>query len=75
MSSLAMEAAVNVRTCFYRSGYDISVPLAPKSRFPKLATVHPSARRFFLAFKVRWGSCHGGVDRVILVLGPNISDW
>lgn len=52
-ASFAMEAAVNVRTCFYRSGYDISIPLAPRSLFPELATVHPLGRRFFLAFKVR----------------------
>ncbi|CAM9719158.1 unnamed protein product, partial [Ectocarpus fasciculatus] len=39
--SYAMEAATNMHTCFYRSGYDISVPLAPPSVFNHLADFAP----------------------------------
>ncbi|CAN0315169.1 unnamed protein product [Pylaiella littoralis] len=49
--SYAMEAASNLRTCFYRAGYDISVPLSPKHVFPALAAIPPSDRQFFLTTK------------------------
>lgn len=54
--SYAMEAATNAHTCFYRSGYDISIPLPPKHVFPKLATVSPWDREFLLTTKVRCSS-------------------
>lgn len=51
-NSFAMEAASNMRTCYYRSGYDISLPLVPKKNFPGLADVLPGDRKYFLTIKV-----------------------
>lgn len=51
--SYAMEAASNMHTCFYRSGYDISVNLAPQRMYDNLANIAPYDRKFFLTTKVR----------------------
>lgn len=51
-NSYAMEAASNIRTCLYRSGYDISIPLSPKHVFSELSATPAADRRFFLTVKV-----------------------
>lgn len=51
-NSLAMEGASNIRTCYYRSGYDMSVPLSPERLFLDLADIPATERRFFLTVKV-----------------------
>lgn len=50
--SFAIDAASNTHSCLYRSGYDVSLPLAPKKRFDALAEIAPSDRAFLLTFKV-----------------------
>lgn len=50
---MAMEAASNVRTCMYRSGFDMSVPLSPEHLFPQFAEVPAIYRKYFLTVKVR----------------------
>lgn len=50
--SFAMEAASNTKTCFYRSGYDMSVPLTAKHPHTELASVPPLERKFFLTIQV-----------------------
>ena len=47
-----MDASSNMHPCFYRSGYDVSLPLAPKKHLTSLAEVAPSERAFFLTTKV-----------------------
>lgn len=51
--SYAMDWAFDHQTCFYRSGYDLSLPLKPKVLFPQFASVPSTNRKFFLTFKVR----------------------
>ncbi|CAN0320203.1 unnamed protein product, partial [Pylaiella littoralis] len=66
--SYAMEAASNMKTCFYRTGYDISVPLAPRNVYPSLAAIPSWDRQFFLTTK---GSVYlsrgGSEERMSLV--------
>lgn len=50
--SYAMEAASTQHTCYYRSGYDISVGLWPKVTFHELQSIPPDHRRYFLTFRV-----------------------
>lgn len=50
--SYAMEGAANMPTCYYRSGFDIAVPLRSKKTFPLLSGVAPWNREFFLTVKV-----------------------
>ena len=50
--SYAMDASSNMHACLYRSGYDVSLPLAPKRHTRTLAEVAPSERTFFLTTKV-----------------------
>ena len=52
-TSYAMDAASNMHSCLYRSGYDISLPLFPKRDFHELADIPPTDRKFFLTTKVR----------------------
>lgn len=47
-----MEGASNIRTCFYRSEYDISLPLSPEKVFSELANIPATARKYFLTVKV-----------------------
>lgn len=51
-NSYAMEGASNQHTCYYRSEFDMSVPLPPNVVFPELAPVLPLDREYFLTFKV-----------------------
>lgn len=51
--SFAMDAASNMPPCMYRSGYDVSLPLAPKKNFHALAEIAPLDRAYFLTFKVK----------------------
>lgn len=51
--SYAMDAASNMHSCLYRSGYDISVPLNPKKTSRDLAETAPLDRLFFLTLKAR----------------------
>lgn len=53
-NSFAMEAASNMHTCYYRAGYDISMPLVPKNVFHELEGIAPLDREFFLTVKVRY---------------------
>lgn len=48
-----MEAASNMHTCYYRAGYDISMPLVPKNVFHEMEAIAPLDREFFLTVKVR----------------------
>ncbi|CAN0278721.1 unnamed protein product, partial [Hapterophycus canaliculatus] len=50
-NSYAMEGGSNQHACYYRSGYDISVPLAPKVLFPEFEKIPAGKRRYFLTFK------------------------
>lgn len=52
VDSFAMDASSNTHSCVYRSGYDVSLPLAPEKYYPDLATIAPLDRAFFLTFKV-----------------------
>ncbi|CAM9976215.1 unnamed protein product, partial [Ectocarpus sp. 12 AP-2014] len=66
--SFAMEAATNMHTCFYRTGYDISVPLTPKKVFHDLANVSPWDRQYFLTTKCSlYISGHGSEERISLL--------
>lgn len=47
-----MDASSNTHSCVYRSGYDVSVPLAPEKHYRDLAAIAPLDRAFFLTFKV-----------------------
>lgn len=50
--SFAMDAASNAHSCFYRSGYDVSLPLGPENHYHSLAEIASLDRSFFLTFKV-----------------------
>lgn len=50
--SYAMEAATSQHSCYYRSGYDISVGHYPKVVFHELQSTPPEDRRYFLTFRV-----------------------
>ncbi len=50
--SYAMDAASNMHSCVYRSGYDVSLPLAPEKHMRGLADIPPLGREFFLTMKV-----------------------
>lgn len=39
-------------TCYYRSGFDIAMPLRSKKTFPMLSAIAPWNREFFLTVKV-----------------------
>ncbi|CAN0380846.1 unnamed protein product, partial [Ectocarpus fasciculatus] len=66
--SFAMEAASNMHTCYYRSGYDISVPLAPRQVLHDLANVSPWDRQFFLTTKCTlYTAGHGSEERISLI--------
>ena len=56
-----MDWAFDHHTCFYRSGYDLSLPLKPKILFPQFASTPATNRKLFLTFKVR----HGTAGRVL----------
>lgn len=51
--TFAMDWAFDHHTCFYRSGYDLSLPLRPRVLFPHFVSTPATNRRFFLTFKVR----------------------
>lgn len=53
--SYAMEAASNMHSCVYRTGYDVSLPLGPEGYFHSLAKISPLDRNFFLTTKVGTG--------------------
>jgi len=50
--SYAMDASSNLHSCLYRSGYDVSLPLAPERHIRGLAEIPPLERDFFLTTKV-----------------------
>lgn len=50
--SMAMEAASNTHTCYYRRGFDMSVPLYPRETYLELEPIPPEEREFFLTVKV-----------------------
>lgn len=58
-----MDWAFDHHTCFYRSGYDFSLPLRPKVLFPKFASTPATNRRFFLTFKVWFHGHDAGVGK------------
>ena len=47
-----MEAATSQHTCYYRSGFDISVGHFPQVVFHGLQSVPPDHRNYFLTFRV-----------------------
>lgn len=47
-----MDWAFDSLSCYYRSGFDLSVPLRPKALFPEYESTPPTAREYFLTFKV-----------------------
>ena len=55
-NSYAMEAATSQHTCYYRSGYDISIGHFPKVVFPGLEATPPNDRKYFLTFRVGFAS-------------------
>ncbi|CAN0259316.1 unnamed protein product, partial [Ascophyllum nodosum] len=66
--SYAMEAASNMHTCYYRSGYDMSLPLFPHTVFPEMEPIPPEDRRFLVTVKASvylYG--HGSEERMSLV--------
>eukprot|EP00904_Undaria_pinnatifida_P007033 jgi/Undpi1/345/HiC_scaffold_1.g00341.m1 len=66
--SFAMEAACNMHTCFYRTGYDIALPLAPRKVFDYLTGIAPLDREHFLTFKgTLYLKHHGSEERVSLL--------
>eukprot|EP00903_Cladosiphon_okamuranus_P016254 g14992.t1 len=66
--SFAMDASSNTHSCVYRSGYDISLPQAPKKYFHHLANTAPLDRDFFLTFKGSvYLSQHGSEERLSLL--------
>lgn len=48
-----MDASSNMRSCFYRSGYDFAVPLRHQVGFGNVTHVAPWHREYFLTVKVR----------------------
>ncbi|CAM9308820.1 unnamed protein product [Pylaiella littoralis] len=46
--SSAMDASSNMRSCYYRSGYDFAVPLRHKRGFSNITDVAPWHRKYFL---------------------------
>ena len=50
--SFAMDASSNMRSCFYRSGYDFAVPLRHQVGFGNITHVAPWHREYFLTVKV-----------------------
>ena len=48
-----MDASSNMRSCFYRSGYDFAVPLRHQVGFGNITYVAPWHREYFLTVKVR----------------------
>eukprot|EP00752_Nemacystus_decipiens_P012930 g11444.t1 len=66
--SYAMDASSNMHSCVYRTGYDVSLPLAPMVRFHNLAPIAPLDRTFFLTFKgTVYLSHHGSEERLSVV--------
>lgn len=63
---MAMEAASNTHTCYYRPGFDMSVPLYPRESYLKLESIPPGEREFFLTVKVCM--CPGDVPAGDLVV-------
>lgn len=52
-SSYAMDAASNMRSCYYRSGFDFAVPLRHKWDFmSNFSSLAPWEREFFVTVKV-----------------------
>ncbi|CAM9403601.1 unnamed protein product [Scytosiphon promiscuus] len=49
--SMAMDAASNIRSCIYRSGFDFAVPLRHQQGFSNLTHVAPWHREYFLTMK------------------------
>lgn len=48
-----MEVATSQHSCYYRTGYDISIGHFPKVVFDELQSAAPENRRYFLTFRVR----------------------
>eukprot|EP00752_Nemacystus_decipiens_P012932 g11446.t1 len=63
-----MDASSNMHSCVYRSGYDVSLPLAPKKYYPDTAKIAPLDRAFFLTFKgTVYLTYHGSEERLSIV--------
>ena len=76
-----MDWAFDHHSCFYRSGFDLSLPLMPKVLFPEFAPTPATDRKYFLTFKVRTAEKGGGtcgnttacVERCSLALDVGVS--
>lgn len=49
-----MDASSNMRSCFYRTGYDFAVPLRHQWGFGNFTDLAPWHRDYFLTVKVRF---------------------
>eukprot|EP00752_Nemacystus_decipiens_P005375 g4875.t1 len=50
-NTYAMDWAFDSLSCYYRSGFDLSLPLVPGKLFPEYASTAATARKFFMTFK------------------------
>ena len=52
----AMFAEANMRSCYFRYGYDIAIPLPATSAFHTISPTAPRDREYFATFKVRYST-------------------
>eukprot|EP00903_Cladosiphon_okamuranus_P012958 g12097.t1 len=50
-NTYAMDWAFDSLSCYYRSGFDLSLPLVPGKLFPEYQLTPPTARQYFMTFK------------------------
>ena len=51
-NTYAMDWAFDSLSCYYRSGFDLSLPLVPGKLFPEYENTAATARKYFATFKV-----------------------
>eukprot|EP00752_Nemacystus_decipiens_P004771 g4342.t1 len=62
--SYAIQAANSQHTCYYRTGYDISIGHGPRVVFHELQSTHPRHRQYFLTFRgTQRLNYHGSEER------------
>lgn len=52
-NTYAMDWSFDALSCYYRSGFDLSLPLVPGKVFPDTAPSPAPDRDYFLTFKVQ----------------------
>ena len=55
----AMFAEANMRPCYFRYGYDITIPLLASSFFYDVTDTAPQDRKYFATFKVSYDNLSG----------------